>query len=123
MPSDIVSVHSHVPAGPFKAFWNSFSESRGAVVGLVVVALIVLTAIFAPVLAPYNPLEQFKGLTKLPPFWVEGADPRYWLGTDAVGRDMLSRLMYGARISLFIGIAAILISEWIGERIKNGGTG
>jgi dipeptide transport system permease protein len=70
--------------------------------------------VFAPLLAPYNPIEQFKGSTRLPPFWVEGHDPRYILGTDAVGRDMLSRLMYGARISLFIGLSVMLVSMFIG---------
>ncbi len=98
----------------FGGFWNSFSENRGAVIGLCVVIAIVIIAIFAPALAPYNPLEQFKGQTKIPPFWAEGADPKFWLGTDAVGRDMLSRLMYGARISLFIGLAVMLVSMVVG---------
>jgi dipeptide transport system permease protein len=65
-------------------------------------------------LAPYDPVEQFKGSTRLPPFWVEGSDPRYILGTDAVGRDMLSRLMYGARISLFIGLSVMIVSMVVG---------
>ncbi len=98
----------------FSGFWNSFSENRGAVIGLCVVIAIVIIAILAPVLAPYNPLEQFKGQTKIPPFWAEGADSKYWLGTDAVGRDMLSRLMYGARISLFIGLAVMAVSMVVG---------
>lgn len=98
------------PPGPFLSFWRSFRENRGAVVGLAVVLSIILIAILAPLLAPHNPLEQFKGATKLPPFWAEGADPRFWLGTDAVGRDMVSRLMYGARISLFIGLSVMSVS-------------
>lgn len=114
MASETLMTASSKPPGPFAAFWNSFSENRGAVVGMCVVAAIVLIAIFAPLLAPYNPLEQFKGATKIPPFWVEGADTKYWLGTDAVGRDMLSRLMYGARISLFIGLAVMLVSMVLG---------
>ncbi len=100
--------------GPLQAFWNSFSENRGAVIGLVVVCFIVLVALFAPLLAPYNPLEQIKGATKLPPFWAEGSDPRFILGTDAVGRDMLSRLMYGARISLLIGLSVMSVSMVFG---------
>ncbi len=102
------------PPGPFRAFWSSFSENRGAVVGLIVVALICLIAILAPWLAPYNPLEQIKGATKLPPFWAQGSDPRFILGTDAVGRDMLSRLMYGARISLMIGLSVMSVSMIVG---------
>jgi dipeptide transport system permease protein len=102
------------PPGALKAFWSAFSENRGAVIGLAVVMFVVLAALFAPVLAPYNPLEQFKGATRLPPIWSDSADPRYILGTDAVGRDMLSRLMYGARISLFIGMSVMIVSVLIG---------
>jgi len=102
------------PPGPFRAFWSAFSENRGAVIGLIVVTLVVVIAILAPLLAPHDPVEQFKGATKLPPFWKEGADPRFWLGTDAVGRDMLSRLMYGARISLFIGLSVMVVSMAVG---------
>ena len=102
------------PPGPLRAFWYSFSEHRGAVVGLAVISLIIIVAIFAPFIAPYNPLEQFRGFTKLPPFWVEGSDPSYILGTDAVGRDMLSRLIYGARVSLFIGLSVMVASTIVG---------
>jgi dipeptide transport system permease protein len=102
------------PPGAFRAFWSAFSENRGAVLGLIVVSIVVLLAIFAPLLAPHDPVEQFKGATKLPPFWKDGADPRFWLGTDAVGRDMLTRLMFGARISLFIGLSVMLVSMAVG---------
>ena len=108
------TINTPKPRGAFGAFWNSFSENRGAVIGFYVVMAIVFIAVFAPILAPYNPLEQFKGATKLPPFWISGADSKYWLGTDAVGRDMTSRLMYGARISLFIGLAVMLVSMALG---------
>ncbi|MDE2445740.1 MAG: ABC transporter permease subunit [Alphaproteobacteria bacterium] len=114
MASEVIATTTASPPSSLRAFWNSFSENRGAVIGMYVVVAIVLIAIFAPVLAPYNPLEQFKGATKLPPFWVQGSDPKYWLGTDAVGRDMLSRLMYGARISLFIGLSVMLVSMVLG---------
>jgi dipeptide transport system permease protein len=114
MVSETVSTTSPKPRGAFASFWSSFSENRGAVIGFCIVLTIVFIAIFAPILAPYNPLEQFKGATKLPPFWVDGADPKYWLGTDAVGRDMVSRLMYGARISLFIGLSVMLVSMVLG---------
>ncbi len=114
MPSDIAVTTApaapSAPAGPFRSFWRAFRENRGAVLGLTVVMLIFLVAIFANIIAPHNPLEQYKGFTKLPPFWSEGSDFRFPLGTDAVGRDMLSRLMYGARVSLFIGIAVMTVS-------------
>mgnify|MGYP000331855730 CR=1 FL=1 len=95
-------------------FWRAFRENRGAVVGLAIVLALIFIAIFAPMLAPHDPIEQFRGFTKLPPFWVDGHDPRFILGTDAVGRDMLSRLMYGARVSLFIGLAVMVVSMVVG---------
>jgi dipeptide transport system permease protein len=115
MPTDVTAAAlAPAPPGPLRAFWSAFTENRGAVLGLIVVCLVCLVALFAPQLAPYDPLEQVKGATRLPPFWVEGADPRFVLGTDAVGRDMLSRLMHGARISLFIGLAVMIVSMLVG---------
>ncbi len=114
MQSNVANTDIKLSPTPWRAFWNAFSENRGAVIGLAVVVFISLLALFAPVLAPYDPLEQIKGATRLPPFWSDGADPRFLLGTDAVGRDMLSRLMYGARISLFIGLSVMVVSMVVG---------
>jgi dipeptide transport system permease protein len=114
MPSDAAVAKPAAPAGPLASFWRAFRENRGAVAGLVVVSAIFLIAIFADVLAPHDPMEQYRGFTKLPPFWMEGSDSRFVLGTDAVGRDMLSRLMHGARVSLFIGIAVMTVSMVLG---------
>ena len=117
MPSDAslpAPVTAPAPAGPIRGFWRAFRENRGAVVGLVVVASIFFVAIFASWLAPYNPLEQYRGFETLPPFWAEGSNPKFILGTDAVGRDMLSRLMYGARVSLFIGLSVMVVSMVVG---------
>lgn len=118
MPSDAaITTPALAPPGPFRSFWNAFRENRGAVAGLVFVVFICLIAVLAPWLAPYDPLEQIKGATKLPPFWAEGHDPRFLLGTDAVGRDMLSRLMYGARLSLTIGLTVMAVSMVVGVTI------
>jgi peptide/nickel transport system permease protein len=78
---------------------------------------IVLMAVLAPVLAPHDPYEQdlFKRL--LPPFWMDGTDPAHLLGTDNLGRDYLSRLIYGAQISLLIGVCTALISGIIGSTL------
>jgi dipeptide transport system permease protein len=102
------------PAGPFAAFWSAFSQNRGAVGGLIILLTIIVLAIFADWIAPYSAIEQFRGMTKLPPAWTEGGDKHFWLGTDALGRDMLSRLIYGARISLFIGLSVMSVSVVIG---------
>lgn len=107
-------VLNQTPPSALRAFWYSFRENRGAVIGATIVGLVVLCAIFANVLAPYDPLEQFRGFTKLPPVWVEGGSWKYPLGTDPLGRDMLSRILYGSRISLFIGLSIMVVCAFIG---------
>jgi dipeptide transport system permease protein len=111
---DVVLPAPVVPASPLRAFWLAFKENRGAVTGLVVVSLIVLVAIFADVIAPYAPNEQFRDAVRAAPAWAEGGSTRFLLGTDSLGRDMLSRLLHGARISLFIGLSVMSVSFVIG---------
>ena len=91
-------------------FWHYFSKNRGAVTGLVVFILLVLIAVFAPLLAPHNPDQQFRDHLLSPPFWQDGGSLTFLLGTDAVGRDILSRLIHGARFSLFIGVVVVTIA-------------
>jgi dipeptide transport system permease protein len=91
-------------------FWASFSENRGAVAGLVFMVVLVLVAVFAPLVAPHDPGVQNRTALLVPPFWEAGGSTAYLLGTDAVGRDMLSRLIYGARYSLFIGLFVVTLS-------------
>ncbi|HEX9903907.1 MAG TPA: ABC transporter permease subunit [Propylenella sp.] len=88
-------------------FWHYFSENRGALLGLIVFALLVAAALLAPVLAPHPPNAQYRDATLLPPVWQEAGRVAFVLGTDAVGRDILSRLLYGARFSLFIGVVVV----------------
>ncbi len=104
------ALHASKPQGPIGAFWSSFTQNRGAVSGLVILALVIGVAIFADFIAPHSAVEQFRNFTKLPPAWVEGGNKEFLLGTDALGRDMLSRLIYGARISLFIGLSVMIVS-------------
>ncbi|WP_293798878.1 ABC transporter permease [uncultured Bosea sp.] len=82
-----------------------------------VILLIALAAIFAPLLAPYDPYAQDLLRRTFPPFWMEGTDHAHWLGTDHLGRDYLSRLIYGARISLTIGFVTALVSGFIGTAL------
>lgn len=91
-------------------FWFYFRQNRGAVAGLVVFILLVLIAIFAPLLAPHSPTAQYRDLLLVPPIWQEGGREGYILGTDAVGRDILSRLIFGAQYSLFIGIVVVSVA-------------
>ena len=96
------------------AFWSVFRENRGAVLGLGIVAGIVMVALLADLIAPYSPNQQFREAVRAAPVWAEGGSWRFILGTDGVGRDMLSRLIYGSRISLFIGIAVMGVSFVVG---------
>jgi dipeptide transport system permease protein len=102
------------PPSPARAFWAAFRENRGAVLGLAVVAFIALLAILADVVAPHSPVEQFRDFVKAPPVWEDGGSWRFVLGTDSLGRDLLSRLIHGARVSLFIGLAVMSVSFVIG---------
>jgi dipeptide transport system permease protein len=90
-----------------KEFWSYFSENRGAVIGLFFFVAIVIIAIFADYVAPHLPNQQYREAFLQPPFWQDGGSLTFPLGTDAVGRDMLSRLIYGSRYSLFIGCVVV----------------
>ena len=100
--------------GPWREFWTAFSANRGAVIGLATVALLLLVALFAPWIAPHAPNETNSAVFLLPPAWQQGGSASYLLGTDAIGRDILSRLMYGARLSLSIGVAVVALSVVVG---------
>ncbi|NGO52147.1 ABC transporter permease subunit [Allomesorhizobium camelthorni] len=91
-------------------FWYYFSENRGAVIGLWIFVALVVIALLAPLIAPHLPYAQYRDATLLPPFWQDGGRAAFPLGTDAVGRDMLSRLLFGARYSLFIGVFVTTIA-------------
>lgn len=93
-----------------KEFWAYFSENKGAVVGLVFFVAVVIIALLADYIAPHHPNQQFRDAFLQPPFWQEGGSLTFPLGTDAVGRDMLSRLIHGARYSLFIGCVVVSVS-------------
>src|ERR1700689_842626 len=96
---------------PLASFWAAFRENRGAVFGLAVFAIIVLLALTANVVAPHSPIEQFRDAVRAPPVWEAGG---FGLGTDGDGHDSLSRLIFGARVSLFIGLSVMCVSFIVG---------
>jgi dipeptide transport system permease protein len=102
------------PPHPLREFWHYFSENRGAVLGLAVIAAITFLAIAADLAAPHPPNEQYRDALLRPPFWQDGGSWTYPLGTDAVGRDMLSRIIHGARYSLMIGAIVVTLSLAVG---------
>ncbi len=99
-----------VPPKLLLEFWQHFRENPGAVAGLIIIGLLLLVALIAPWLAPHPPAEQYRDFLLLPPVWAEGGNWRFILGTDDVGRDILSRLIYGARISLLVGCMVVTLS-------------
>ena len=102
------------PPGPLRAFWRAFSANHGAVFGLAVVCVLLLLALLAPWIAPHAPDQTNSAAFLKPPFWQAGGSTTYLLGTDAIGRDILSRLLYGARLSLSIGVAVVVIALALG---------
>ncbi|MBL8697578.1 MAG: ABC transporter permease [Alphaproteobacteria bacterium] len=89
-------------------------RNSGLILGAAIVGLVLAAAIFAPWLMPHDPFAQDLNNRLVPPFWMDGNKPAHLLGTDQLGRDYLSRLIYGARISMLIGVMTVVISGLIG---------
>lgn len=102
------------PPGPLKSFWQDFSRNRGALIGLIYIVLMLLIAVGANLIAPYDPAMQFRDNLLQPPVWQDGGSWQFILGTDDVGRDVLSRLIFGARLSLLVGFLVVSISLVLG---------
>ncbi|MCA3445759.1 MAG: ABC transporter permease [Rhodobacter sp.] len=79
--------------------------------------LLCLAALLAPWISPKDPLAQDLFLGRLPPFWMEGAEPGYWLGTDSLGRDVLSRILHGARVAMTVALVAGTVTCLIGAAL------
>ena len=98
----------------FLEFWSYFSESRKAVAGFAFLIGVILVAIFADVIAPHDPSEQFRDFFEVPPAWAEGGNAKFILGTDYAGRDMLSRIIHGSRLSLLAGGIVVVLCLSVG---------
>lgn len=96
--------------GYWSVLWKRFKRNKLAVLGLIIFLIILLVAVFAQVLAPYDP-NMTVGPFQAPP------SSAHWLGTDEIGRDMMSRIIYGDQISLFVGVASVLIYTVIGTTL------
>ena len=100
---------------PFLDQLEQLWRNKTAVAGLIVITLFVLTAILAPILSPHNPVEASLYDMIKPPIWAEGGNWKNILGTDDLGRDILSRLVYGARVSLLVALATVGIAVFFGS--------
>lgn len=102
------------PLTPLQEFWFYFRQNKGAVIGLAFIVFVAFVCLFADVIAPFDPISQNRSALLLPPAWFDGGQTPYWLGTDDIGRDILSRIIYGARLSIFIGLLIVLMSCVLG---------
>jgi peptide/nickel transport system permease protein len=111
--TDIISETVREP-GPWRLLAGRMLGHKGVVIGGAILILVILAALFAPLLAQHGPFQQSLADRLQPPFWIKGGSADYILGTDHLGRDYFSRLLYGARVSLLIGFTTALISGTIG---------
>ena len=98
-------------------FWHYFSENRGAVIGRWFFLGVCMVALLADLIAPHGATTQYRDALLTPPVWQEGGDWRFLLGTDAVGRDVLSRLIHGSRYSLFVGCIVVVGAMAVGVTV------
>jgi len=101
-------------------FWYHFKRDKVAIISAIIFFILVILALFAPLIAPFDPynLQTLDIMdSELPPIWQEGSDPRFLFGTDDQGRDLWSTILYGMRVSLLIGILAVLLQGLIGITI------
>ena len=101
--------------GPWQEAWERFLRNKASILGLVIVVFFMLVTAFASLVAPHSPLQLNSGRSYLPPAWVERSAtnktgiPEFVLGTDTLGRDVLSRVIYGSRVSMMVGFAPTII--------------
>ncbi len=93
---------------------RSLRQNITALIGVIIVLIVILVAVFGPWISPHDPLKQDIRNRLQPPAWVEGGSPAHYLGTDTLGRDLLSRIIHGSRVSLAVGLAAVVLSGGIG---------
>jgi len=113
MPTPVAAPNTG-PPHPLAEFWLYFRANAGAVAGLFVIVGLVVVALLADVISPHSPIITNNTAFLKPPFWQAGGTLAYPLGTDAIGRDILSRLIHGARLSLLIGIAVVVLAVFAG---------
>lgn len=109
-----VIVASELPEAERSRTWRKLSRNPAAIAGALILLTVIAAAVAAPYVAPHDPMRQSLLRRFTPPVWLQGGNPSYPLGTDQVGRDILSRIIYGARVSLVVGIAAVAVSLVVG---------
>lgn len=105
------------PPSAWRSFLHALRKNFVAQIALLILVLVVVVGLFAPLLSPFDPQLQELGNRLKAPIWLPGASEGHFLGTDELGRDVLSRILYGTRISLLVGVAATLLSGVLGTLI------
>ena len=108
--AQVVELSVEQPSGLWRDAWRRVRTNPGAIVGFVIILVFVLAAIFAPLAAPFDPNEKVAGLNVNPP----GPSGEHWMGIDEQGRDLFSRIVFGARLSLLVGLVSVLVGLSLG---------
>jgi ABC-type dipeptide/oligopeptide/nickel transport system permease subunit len=94
----------------FSDLFFELKKNKGSMIGIVIIILATLVALFAPLIAPHDPTKIYSDFLRLPPSFTAGGNPEFFFGTDDLGRDLLSRLIYGSQISLAVGFSVVVLS-------------
>jgi peptide/nickel transport system permease protein len=113
-PGETVTLVEPLRTGERSRVWRKMVRNPIALLGALALLIVIGAAIFAPSVAPHDPTRQSLIRRFLPPVWAPGGNPSYILGTDQVGRDILSRMIHGARVSLIVGVSAVVVSLTVG---------
>lgn len=112
---DVLNVREPAPwLAALATFWRLLRRDRAGMLGMALFLILVFTALFAEGIAPYDPLQQNLRAAKLPPAWTAEGSTAHLLGTDNLGRDMFSRIVYGSRVSVTVGFFGVLIALSLG---------
>ncbi len=111
---EALAYEASAPAASGSRAWRRFALNPAAVTGTLILLVVVSAALAAPWVAPHDPAKQSLLHRFTPPVWQTGGTATYPLGTDQVGRDVLSRIVHGARISLLVGVSAVIVSLLVG---------
>jgi peptide/nickel transport system permease protein len=114
LPQAAVAYEASAPATSSSRAWRRFALNPAALGGSLILLVVAVAALAAPWVAPHDPAKQSLLRRFTPPMWETGGNATYPLGTDQVGRDVLSRIVHGARISLLVGVAAVIVSLLVG---------
>jgi peptide/nickel transport system permease protein len=106
-----------LPARSGRGTLRKLLGNASSVFSIVVLVTVAVVSIFAPWVAPYDPVAQDLQARNLPPFWLEGGTLEHLVGTDSLGRDLLSRIIFGARISMIVGVSTVIIQTGLGVTI------